>query len=154
MYMEKLMKLSKQDKLNIAFLYVESQVHSVENEFLKKSNLDITHRELIYIVFINLFKNEKMSTIAKVLSVSKSTFSNMVNTLIRKGMVEKTRVSKDSRVLTLELTKKSLLALELHNKARNLVNNSVKETASIQEKEMLNSISEKVLIKIKEDLKK
>lgn len=77
---------------------------------------DITNNDLHVIDSIGTASPKNMSMIAKELSVTTGTLTIAINSLVKKGYVERSRSDEDRRVVLVSLSKKGRQAYEHHKK--------------------------------------
>ena len=75
---------------------------------------DITNNDLHVIEAIGIGEPKNMSTIARELSVTVGTLTIAMNSLVKKGYVERTRGREDRRVVYISLSKRGRRAYEEH----------------------------------------
>lgn len=140
----------KKDQINInnlsdLFFEFQSKIQFFERKFLKEFGIvDVTPNEVKVLYIIGLSNIKSMSEIANRLRITQGTLSITVNSLVKKGYVERTRNKQDRRVIILYLTKKSLsvikhYAMFYYSLIKELVNNLDEDKATV-----LNEIFEKL----------
>lgn len=77
---------------------------------------DITNNDMHVIDAIGTSSPKNMSTIAKELSVTTGTLTIAVNSLVKKGYVERGRSEEDRRVVLISLSEKGVQAYEHHKR--------------------------------------
>lgn len=77
---------------------------------------DITNNDLHVIDSIGTASPKNMSMIAKELSVTTGTLTIAINSLVKKGYVERSRSDEDRRVVLVSLSEKGRQAYEHHKK--------------------------------------
>ena len=140
------MKKSQININNLSDLFFEfqSKIQFFERKFLKEFGIvDVTPNEVKVLYIIGLSNIKSMSEIASRLRITQGTLSITVNSLVKKGYVERTRNKQDRRVIILYLTKKSLsvikhYAMFYYSLIKEIVNNL------IMIKPLLNEIFEKL----------
>lgn len=80
---------------------------------------DISNNDMHIIEAIGIDEPKNMSTIAKLLSVTVGTLTIAINSLVKKGYVDRVRSEKDRRVVYISLTDKGLKAYEHHREFHN-----------------------------------
>lgn len=103
----------------------------------KYNDISISEIHTIEAIGINELKN--MTEVASKLKITMGTLTTAINTLVKKGYVERKRLDTDRRVVLVELTNKGKLIYRIHNRFHNTM---VKRTI-----EGLTPEEEKVLIK-------
>jgi len=96
---------------------------------------NFTLRQLYYIELINKHENIRISEIAKMLNVKKSTVSIAINQLIEQGFVSKVQSDTDKRVYFLKLTSKGKNIIKIHIKVHKNMINQISEVLSHEEVE-------------------
>lgn len=90
---------------------------AIEELCLRSGDLvDITIKELHTIVAIGMNEPKAMNEIAKELSITLGTLTVAVNSLVKKGYVERYRIDSDKRVVKVGLIKKGRFAFRMHDK--------------------------------------
>ena len=112
---------------------------------LKENNINISHRELIYLVFIKNNEGKRMLEIGKKMGISKGAFSNTVKTLKKKSLIKKIKVKGDQRVFTLYLDELGEKAYKVHEDARNKMVKVFDKILAKEEKENIVSICKKLI---------
>jgi DNA-binding MarR family transcriptional regulator len=85
-----------------------------QNQILSGDLKGFTLRQLYYIEIINKHENVRVSEIAKMLDVKKSTVSVAINQLIDQGIVTKIQSINDKRFYFLQLTPKGKNIIKIH----------------------------------------
>jgi DNA-binding MarR family transcriptional regulator len=85
-----------------------------QNQILSGALKGFTLRQLYYIELINKHENIRVSEIAKMLDVKKSTVSVAINQLIDQGIVTKIQSNDDKRFYFLQLTRKGQDIIKIH----------------------------------------
>ena len=75
---------------------------------------DITNNDMHIIEAIGIEEPQKMSVIARHLSVTVGTLTTAINRLIKKEYVERRRIEEDRRVVLIKLTNKGEKAFDSH----------------------------------------
>lgn len=75
---------------------------------------DISNNDMHIIEAIGIHEKKNMSTVAKELSVTIGTLTIAINSLVKKGYVERVRSEQDRRVVYISLTKKGEKAYRHH----------------------------------------
>lgn len=99
-----MMNLEKKSKIgkNISFLYRRSQMY-INNEL---SKYDINSSEYMYILAIFEDKKVSLGYLSNELAVDPALTTKVVNSLVKKGFVEKERSATDKRSFEVILTQK------------------------------------------------
>ncbi|WP_350342879.1 MarR family transcriptional regulator [Proteinivorax tanatarense] len=133
--------------LNELLVELFNDILIIEQNALKIGDFsDLSITEMHTIEAVGKEKQRTMSQVATDLKVTIGTLSIAINSLVKKGYVEKVRSERDRRIVYLTLTKKGKLAYKVHEKFHNEM---VKQTIS-----GLTEQEEQVLIKALEKLNK
>lgn len=141
-------------RFNIYFKYINSKIDELEKIFLRKEKIDITQREFMYISLIGNYPDLTHAELIKNESISKSTFSNQVKVLERKGFVNLKNDSLDKRRKYLKLTEKGESIFKVYVKIREFFYDNYLSELDENEKETLFNIGEKMANKMRELSKK
>ena len=98
---------------------------------------DITNNDMHVIEAIGIREPKNMSTIARELSVTVGTLTIAMNSLVKKGYVERTRGQEDRRVVYISLSERGKKAYESHEKFHREMIQSMIEKLSQEEIETL-----------------
>ena len=98
---------------------------------------DITNNDMHVIEAIGIREPKNMSTIARELSVTVGTLTIAMNSLGKKGYVERTRGQEDRRVVYISLSERGKKAYESHEKFHREMIQSMIEKLSQEEVETL-----------------
>lgn len=109
---------TNEDVLNLGFMEALSKIRAYEQRRLKESGLNITSKELSYLVIIKHQEHIKQKDILALMDVTKGTFSNMVKQLVRKGFIKQVASEEDKRVKKIVFTDKGHKALNLNSDIR------------------------------------
>ena len=105
-------------EVNECFVHVFNQILAWEGQTLRKANVsDLSVRELHIIDAIeHLSKHGRntMANIAKFLSVTPGALTTSVNTLVKKGYLERSYTKEDRRIVFVTLTKHGEAVNEIH----------------------------------------
>ena len=75
---------------------------------------DITNNDMHIIEKVDLGEGKSMSAIAKEMNVTVGTLTSSMNSLVKKGYVERFRTENDRRVVYIKLTEKGIAAYHHH----------------------------------------
>lgn len=137
-------------RFNIYFKYINSKIDELEKIFLRKEKINITQREFMYISLIGNYPDLTHTELIKHESISKSTFSNQVNVLEKKGFVKLKNDSEDKRRKYLTLTESGENIFKIYVKIREFFYDNYLSELSENEKETLFNIGEKMAGKMRE----
>lgn len=98
---------------------------------------DITSNDMHVIEAIGIGSPKNMSAIARELSVTVGTLTIAMNSLVKKGYVERTRGKEDRRVVYISLSEKGRRAFEHHAEFHRRMIDSIKEELSGEELQIL-----------------
>ena len=84
------------------------------NAIITEEFKDITNNDMHVIEAIGLNEAKNMSTIAKKLNITVSSLTTAMNSLVRKGYVERQRSTDDRRVVEVRLTERGRKAYRQH----------------------------------------
>lgn len=107
----------KKEILNHMLVVLFNQILSIEEKALKQGPFkDLTMSELHVIEAIGLDEKHPMSYIAQRLDVTVGTLTIAINTLVRKGYVNRNRGVEDKRVVEIALSDRGYEAFKHHQK--------------------------------------
>lgn len=98
---------------------------------------DITNNDMHVIEAIGIGKPKNMSAIAKELSVTVGTLTIAMNSLVKKGYVERSRGKEDRRVVYISLSERGRRAFEHHAEFHKRMIDGIKEELTEEELEVL-----------------
>lgn len=98
---------------------------------------DITSNDMHVIEAIGIGVPKNMSAIARELSVTVGTLTIAMNSLVKKGYVERTRGKEDRRVVYISLSDKGRRSFEHHAEFHRRMIDSIKEELSGEELQIL-----------------
>lgn len=127
----------------------------IQEKQLQKSGskLSVTEVHLLESV-VNSGENNTVTSIAKSMLITKSTFSINASKLIKKGYLTKFRDENDGRIVRVEITDKAKEILELHDKYHDILGEKLVERITEDESLVLNKSLGNVLEHLKEEYKK
>lgn len=101
--------------LNDALVNLFRDVMTLEEQaIITQQYQDITNNDMHVIQAIGLGEPKNMSTIAKMLSVTVGTLTIAMNSLVKKGYVNRERGKEDRRVVYISLSEKGRCAYQHH----------------------------------------
>ena len=104
------------DTLNDVLVNLFRDINSIEEKAIASQEYqDLTNNDMHVINAIGIGTTKNMSSIAKELSVTVGTLTISMNSLVKKGYVERTRSEEDRRVVLVSLSEKGEKAY-LHHK--------------------------------------
>ena len=98
---------------------------------------DITNNDMHVIEAIGIGEPKNMSSIAKELSVTVGTLTIAMNSLVKKGYVQRERGKEDRRVVYISLTERGRAAFEHHARFHKAMIDSISENLSQEELKLL-----------------
>ena len=98
---------------------------------------DISNNDMHIIEEIGIDMPKNMSTVAKALSVTTGTLTIAMNSLVKKGYVERVRSEADRRVVLLSLSQKGRKAYEHHKVFHEKMVNATVDRLTEEEKKLL-----------------
>lgn len=109
-------KLDKKDEnvLNLGFMEAQSKIRAYEQRKIKESGLNLTPKELNYLVIIKHQDHLKQNDILNLMDVTKGTFSSMIKQLTTKGFIVQVSSELDKRIKKIVFTDLGNKALELN----------------------------------------
>jgi DNA-binding MarR family transcriptional regulator len=106
---------NKVDRYNKLLAIIYSNLMLREIDGIRNGNMkDLTFHEIHTIEIIGNLGEGTVSQIAQEARVTQSTMSTMIDKLVKKGMVKRTRSESDRRVVSARLTAKGNLAYREH----------------------------------------
>ncbi|CZQ87334.1 helix turn helix multiple antibiotic resistance protein [Trichococcus palustris] len=126
------------DKINSFLVAIFNEVLDIEEHALRVSTFsDLSIKEMHTVEAIGMYDHHTTSEVAKILNITAGTLTVAINSLVKKGYVERIRMKNDRRVVNLGLTKKGRLLYRLHDKFhREMVENTIHDMDN-QEVEVL-----------------
>ena len=103
------------ESMNEFLVGIFKDIMDIEEKAIITSEFkDITNNDMHIIEAIGISEPKNMSTVAKSLSVTIGTLTIAMNSLVKKGYVERVRSQEDRRVVLLSLSEKGRKAYEHH----------------------------------------
>lgn len=103
--------------LNEILVKLFRNINTIEEQAVKSGEYkDMTTNDMHVIEAIGMDGEKNMSTVAKSLSVTTGTLTISVNSLVKKGFVDRVRSETDRRVVLVSLTDKGKKAFKQHQK--------------------------------------
>ena len=129
--------------LNEILVKLFRNINTIEEQAVKSGEYkDMTTNDMHVIEAIGMDGAKNMSTVAKSLSVTTGTLTISVNSLVKKGFVDRVRSETDRRVVLVSLTAKGKKAYKQHQKFHEDMINAV--VAQLDEDEKI--ILQKALV--------
>ena len=101
---------------------------------------DITNNDMHVIEAIGMGKPRNMTSVANALSVTTGTLTISVNSLVKKGFVERVRSEEDRRVVLVSLTEKGKMVYIKHQKFHEELVESIVNRLDEEEKVLLEKV--------------
>lgn len=103
--------------LNELLVGLFRDIMSIEEKALRRGEYkDVTSNDMHVIEAIGTVSSKNMSSVAKSLGVTTGTLTISVNSLVKKGYVERTRSEEDRRVVLISLTERGKAVFAHHQK--------------------------------------
>lgn len=103
--------------LNEILVKLFRNINAIEERAVRSGEYkDITTNDMHVIEAIGIDEAKNMSTVAKTLAVTTGTLTISVNSLVKKGFVDRVRSEADRRVVLVSLTEKGKKAFRQHQK--------------------------------------
>lgn len=126
------------DALNEILVGLFKDINDIEEKAIRTGQYkNMTSNDMHVIEAIGLGDAKNMSAVAKVLNVTTGTLTISVNSLVKKGYVERVRSEEDRRVVLVSLTQRGRKAYAHHQKFHKEMIDSIVEGLSEEEKEVL-----------------
>lgn len=124
--------------LNEILVKLFRNINTIEEQAVKSGEYkDLTTNDMHVIEAIGIDGEKNMSTVAKSLSVTTGTLTISVNSLVKKGFVDRVRSETDRRVVLISLTVKGKKAFRQHQKFHEDMINAVVDKLNEDEKIIL-----------------
>lgn len=124
--------------LNEVLVRLFRNINAIEENAIKQSAYqDMTANDMHVIEAIGLKEPKNMTAVARALMVTTGTLTISVNSLVKKGFVERTRSEEDRRVVLISLTEKGRSAYVNHQKFHKDMVEAVTEELSEEEQVIL-----------------
>lgn len=117
-----------------------------EKKLITAEFADITYNDMHVIEAIGLDKPQKMSHIAKKMSVTTGTLTKAIDALEKKGYVCRERSRQDKRVVNITLTQRGIDAYRHHERFHQDMIAFILDSVSEQECKVLQSTLEKLMV--------
>ncbi len=116
-----------------------------EKKLITDEFREITYNDMHIIEAIGLDKPKKMSEIAKIMSVTTGTLTKAVDSLEKKGYVQRQRSRQDKRVVNITLTQQGVTAFRHHEKFHQDMIAFILEHVSEEESRVLRHALERLM---------
>lgn len=122
--------------LNDVLVKLFRNINTIEEQAIRSGSFkDMTTNDMHVIEAIGLGDAKNMTSVAKMLMVTTGTLTISVNSLVKKGFVERVRSEEDRRVVLISLTAKGRKAFRDHQQFHEEMVSSV--VSSLSEEEQL-----------------
>lgn len=126
------------ESMNEFLVGIFKEIMDIEEKAIINSDFkDITNNDMHIIEAIGVLEPKNMSTVAKSLSVTIGTLTIAMNSLVKKGYVERVRSEEDRRVVLLSLSGKGRKAFEHHKVFHNNMIEATVDKLNEEEKKVL-----------------
>ena len=133
------------ETLNNALVNLFRDVMDLEEHAIITSEYsDITNNDMHVIEAVGLGEPKNMSAIAKLLSVTVGTLTIAMNSLVKKGYVDRTRSEEDRRVVLISLSGKGKKAYLHHRRFHEQMIDAILKELSEEEQRALESALSKL----------
>lgn len=113
-----------------------------ENAIITSEYSDITNNDMHVIEAVGLGEPKNMSAIAKLLSVTVGTLTIAMNSLVKKGYVNRERGKEDRRVVNISLSEKGKCAYRHHEEFhRHMIDEILKDLTEEETEALVRSLS-------------
>lgn len=126
------------EMLNEVLVRLFRNINTIEENAIKQSkHQNMTTNDMHVIEAIGIGSPKNMTSVARSLMVTTGTLTISVNSLVKKGFVERTRSEEDRRVVLISLTEKGKEAFRSHQKFHDDMVEAVTAQLSMEEQEIL-----------------
>ena len=113
-----------------------------ENAIITSEYSDITNNDMHVIEAVGLGEPKNMSAIAKLLSVTVGTLTIAMNSLVKKGYVNRDRGKEDRRIVNISLSEKGKCAYRHHEEFhRHMIDEILKDLTEEETEALVRSLS-------------
>mgnify|MGYP003296292955 CR=1 FL=1 len=127
--------------LNEVFVKVFKNITAIEEQVIRTEEYQkATANDMHVIEAIGVGKPKNMTSVAKALSVTTGTLTISVNSLVKKGFVERVRSEEDRRVVLISLTEKGKQIFMKHRKFHEELVNGIVNQLDDEEKVLLKKV--------------
>ena len=126
------------EMLNEVLVRLFRNINTIEENAIKQSkHQNMTTNDMHVIEAIGIGSPKNMTSVARSLMVTTGTLTISVNSLVKKGFVERTRSEEDRRVVLISLTEKGKEAFRSHQQFHDDMVEAVTAQLSMEEQEIL-----------------
>ena len=127
--------------LNEVFVKVFKNITGIEERAIRTGEYhNATANDMHVIEAIGMGQPKNMTSVARALSVTTGTLTISVNSLVKKGFVERVRSEEDRRVVLVSLTEKGKLVYTRHRKFHEELVQNIVNRLDDQEKVLLEKV--------------
>ncbi len=127
--------------LNEVFVKVFKNITGIEERAIRTGEYqNATTNDMHVIEAIGMGQPKNMTSVARALSVTTGTLTISVNSLVKKGFVERVRSEEDRRVVLVSLTEKGKLVYTRHRKFHEELVQNIVNRLDDQEKVLLEKV--------------
>lgn len=124
--------------LNEVLVKLFREINTIEERAVKTGEYkELTVNDMHVIEAIDIYDAKNMTTVAKQLSVTTGTLTIAVNSLVKKGYVERSRSEEDRRVVLISLTEKGRSAYAQHKRFHQQMIDAIVKDLDAQEQVIL-----------------
>lgn len=124
--------------LNEVLVKLFREINTIEERALRTGEYkELTVNDMHVMEAIDIYEPKNMTTVAKALSVTTGTLTIAVNSLVKKGYVERTRSEEDRRVVLISLTEKGQRAHARHQKFHQEMIDAITKELDVEEQVIL-----------------
>lgn len=139
-------KVSEDQALNEILVEIFHEIVELEGKALNTGKFsEISLNDMHIIEAIGLDEPKRMSEIAKRMNVTLGTLTTAIDGLNRKGYVNRSRDTKDRRVVNISLTDKGIKAFYHHEKFHQTMIEQIKEHLNHEERRILSETLQKLI---------
>lgn len=141
--MEEIMDINR--TLNEVLVKLFRNINVIEERALRTGEYkDVTSNDMHVIEAIGMDEAKNMTSVARSLEVTTGTLTIAINSLVKKGYVDRVRSEEDRRVVLVSLSEKGKRAYLHHSRFHEQMIDSVVEELTVEEQQVL----EKALTKL------
>ena len=132
--------------LNDVLVKLFRNINAIEEQAIRTDEYkDVTTNDMHVIEAIGMDEKKNMTAVAKSLHVTTGTLTISVNSLVKKGYVDRIRSEEDRRVVLISLTEKGKKAFIHHRSFHEEMINTIVEQLSEEEKRVLEKALSSIL---------
>lgn len=126
------------EMLNEVLVRLFRNINTIEENAVKQTKYqNMTTNDMHVIEAIGMEEPKNMTSVARALMVTTGTLTISVNSLVKKGFVERTRSEEDRRVVLVSLTEKGREAFSSHQQFHENMVSAITAELSEEEQEIL-----------------